>query len=61
MKVSIFLPMIFLMSCGTLPQLYQTTENIADDVAIKVEISKEAIQKNEDIQVEIQLKSNLGK
>lgn len=61
MKVFIFLPMIFLMGCSTLPQLYQTTENIADDIAIKVEISKEAIQKNEDIQVEIQLKSNLGK
>ena len=55
-----FLVLCFLTSCQTLPQLYQAAENIADDEAIKVSVSKEAIQKNTDLIISIDLKNNVN-
>lgn len=39
-------------SCSTLPQLYQTIDDIADD-AIKIEIDKAAITKETDVAINI--------
>ncbi len=64
MKVShVFLfPIFFLLAgCSTLPSLYQSIEDIADDEAIKVSISHEAIQKDTDINVVIDVKNSMEK
>lgn len=52
--------LLLLTSCQTLPQLYQAAEDIADDGAIKIEVSKEAIQKNTDLLISIDLKNNVN-
>lgn len=52
------LMLVLLTSCNTLPQLYQAAEDIADDDAIKVTISREAISKQTDINVSIDVKNN---
>ena len=49
---------IFLTGCGTLPQLYQAAEDIEDDGAVKIMISREAIQKQTDLNVSIEVKNN---
>lgn len=56
-------PFVMLLSaCNALPQLYQTAEDIADDTAIKVEVSRETFQKETDlnIQVNVQNKEQKG-
>jgi hypothetical protein len=53
-----FFYFIFLTSCTALPQLYQAAEDIADDNAIKLEISREAINKQTDVNVVIEVKNN---
>ena len=42
-------------SCQALPQLFQATEDIADDTAVKVEVSKEAIAKETDLSVDVKI------
>lgn len=55
----ILLPMLMLMAaCSTLPQLYQAAEDIANDEAIEVMVSREAIQKQTDVTVSIEVKNN---
>lgn len=49
---------MLLSSCNTLPQLYQAAEDIADDTAIKISISKEAIQKQTDVTISVEVKNN---
>ena len=53
------LPVIFAIlfittSCQTLPQLYQTLDDI-EDSAIQVKVDKSAIQKDTDLQVNVTL------
>lgn len=45
-------------SCQALPQFFSTAEDIADDTAIKTEISKEAIQRNTNVHLYIDLENN---
>ena len=61
MKHMVFFPFMFLMSCNTLPQLYQAAEDVADDNAVKVIISREAINKETDIGITIDVKNNQAK
>lgn len=59
MKHLILLPLLGLMvSCQTLPQLYQAAEDIANDEAIQVSVSREAISKQTDVNVTIDVKNN---
>lgn len=52
MKNLIFLPvMLFCTACGSWPQFFQAAETIATDTAIKVEISKETIQTETDLEL----------
>lgn len=44
--------------CSTLPQLYQAAEDIANDEAIEVMVSREAIQKQTDVTVTVDVKNN---
>jgi hypothetical protein len=53
---NLFLLML-LASCSTLPQLYQAAEDIADDTAIKVEVSRETLQKDTDVEININVKN----
>jgi len=46
------------MACNTLPQLYQAAEDIADDEAIRVSVSKESIQKQTDVNISVDVKNN---
>lgn len=50
--------LILMTSCNTLPQLYQTAEDIINDEAIEVIISREAIQRQTDITVSVDVKNN---
>jgi starvation-inducible outer membrane lipoprotein len=47
--------MFLLSGCAALPQLYQSMEDIADDDAIKIIMSKEAIQKQSNISISLNL------
>jgi hypothetical protein len=55
MNKLLFCILCLLSSCNTLPQLYQAAENVADDEAIRVSISKEALQKETNLSVSIDL------
>ena len=48
-------------SCGALPQLFQASEDIADDTAIKTEISKEALGKDTNIDISIKVSNRESK
>lgn len=58
MKIAILICAVILPSCGTLPQLYQSTEHIADDTAIKMQVSQEALQKDSNIEMNIKLSNS---
>ncbi len=51
MKYLFILTMLSLAGCQSLPQLYQAAEDIADDTAIKIEISKEAVEQKKDLKL----------
>lgn len=54
MKWIVFISLAaFSMSCQALPQLFQATEDIADDTAIKMEVSKEAISRQTDLNLQM--------
>jgi hypothetical protein len=42
-----------LSACNSLPQLYQAFEDVADDDAIHLTVSREAIQKDTNVKVSI--------
>lgn len=50
------LPFVIILSgCQSLPQLFTAAEEIADDTAIKTEISREALQKDTDVEITIKV------
>jgi starvation-inducible outer membrane lipoprotein len=49
---------IILSGCQSLPQLFTAAEEIADDNAIKIEIQKEALNQNTDLNIVVDLKNN---
>ncbi len=52
MKYLYFLSLSALFSsCSSMPQFFQAAEQIATDTAIKIEISKETIQEETDLEV----------
>lgn len=59
MKYLLFLMIMTLTySCDTLPSLYQAAEEIADDEAISIQVSREAIQKQTDVKVSLDVVNN---
>jgi starvation-inducible outer membrane lipoprotein len=49
-------PAAFLLSaCSSLPQLYNAAEDVADDTAVKVELSKECFAKETDVHVNVEI------
>jgi hypothetical protein len=48
---------IILCSCQSLPELFSSVEKIADDNAIKIEVSHEALQQNTDLQITVDVKN----
>ena len=48
---------ITLAGCAALPQFFSAAENIADDTAIRTEISKEAIQKETDLTIHVEVRN----
>lgn len=61
MRSFIFLPILLFSSCAAMPQMFQSIEDIADDTAIKVEVSKEALQKNTNLTVTVDVINDDGK
>lgn len=57
MKRIFLVSIFFLSSCTSLPELYQTAEDIANDDAIDIMISREAINKKKDVNVNIEIKN----
>lgn len=53
MKIISLMALIFLTACNALPQLYQTAEDIANDDAIDITISREALNKGTDLNITI--------
>ena len=58
MKILFLFFMVSFSSCQTLPQLYQSAEDILDDKAIEVVISREAIQKQTNLNITIDVKND---
>ncbi len=59
MRKFILLPLLVLLAgCQALPQLYQAVEDIANDEAIEVMVSREAISKQTDVTVTVDVKNN---
>jgi hypothetical protein len=48
---------MFLSSCSALPQLFQATEDIADDTAIKIQVSREALTEKTNLQLNLDVKN----
>lgn len=57
MKRLLFLSFLVLCGCQSLPQLFQSVEDIADDTAIKIEVSKETFQKDTDLDISIKVQN----
>lgn len=54
----LFVSLIFLVTgCTAMPELFKAVEDIATDTAVKVEIDKEAFQKDTDVTVAIEVKN----
>lgn len=49
----IFGSLLFLSSCTQLPELAKSIEDIADDDILYIEVSKEALQKDTNVHVEV--------
>lgn len=53
--------LIFLVSvltgCAAIPELFKTLDDVETDTAIKVEVDKEAFQKDTDVSVSIEVKN----
>jgi starvation-inducible outer membrane lipoprotein len=49
--------LISLSGCAALPSFFQTAEDIADDTAIKVEVSRETFQKETDLNIQVNVKN----
>lgn len=56
--LTVLLPL--LSGCSTLPQLYEAAEAVATEDAIKICISRDAIRKDTDLDVVVEIK-NAGK
>ena len=51
------LTIVFFSSCNTLPQLYQAAEDIEDDDAIHITVSRDAMQKETDIDIAVNVRN----
>jgi len=49
--------MVTLTGCAALPQFFQAAEDIADDTAIKIEVSRETFQKETDLHITIDVQN----
>lgn len=45
----------FLTSCGALPQFLNEVEHVADDTAVSIKVSQEALQRQTNIKASIEL------
>jgi hypothetical protein len=53
---SVYLPfMLILTACQSLPSLFSSVEQIADDTAISTKVSREAIAKDTDVEITIKV------
>lgn len=55
----LFVSLVFLLTgcAAMLPELFKAVDDIATDTAVKVEIDKEAFQKDTDVTVSIEVKN----
>lgn len=46
-----------LTGCAAMPELFKAVDDIATDTAVKVEVDKEAFQKDTDVSVSVEVKN----
>lgn len=51
------IPLAFLTACSMMPEFAKTVEDIADDTAVKVVITKEAVQKETDVAISVSVQN----
>ena len=56
-KLILVLIGLSMTSCAAMPSLFHAAEDIANDTAVKVEVSREAIQKQTDINLSLDVKN----
>ena len=59
MKHCIFLTLLISAGCAQMPSLFQSVEDIATDTAIKIEVDKEAISRDHEIYIQLNIQSAL--
>lgn len=60
MRFIVLITLPLLSACGAWTQLFQSVEDIANDDAITVMVSREAIGKQTDVSIDIQIINNPG-
>ena len=55
--LAIFGALSFLFSCNTLPQLYQSIDDIATDDAVTIKVDRDCFQKDTDVSISVQVKN----
>lgn len=53
MKIKLIFILLFLNSCTAMPELFKTVDDVATDTAIRVEVDKEALQKDTDVEITV--------
>ena len=65
MKPTLIIPLLILLaiicSCSMMPSILSEAENIIDDDAITIKISREALGRNTNIQAHVDLENGLQK
>jgi len=56
MKFLNVFPILFLFSCGAMPQFFQTADDVLDD-AISIKVDKSALQREPDLTIQVELKN----
>lgn len=53
--MKLLLPLILLSSCTAIPDVAKTLDDIATDNAIKIEVNKEALQKDSNVKINVDI------
>lgn len=54
-NITYLLPLVLFTGCGCLPQVLSEAENIVDDDAIKITVSREALGRQTNVKASIEL------
>jgi len=58
MKKAAAILLIFLSSCGVMPQLFQSVEDVENNDAIGITVSRDAVKKDSNVNMTIDITKN---